>query len=102
MRWDKLTLMSQEAFQQAQSKAEELGHQELNAEHILWASLSQEESVILSILAKIGVSIAKVRQGLEESLERIPKVEGAGEVYLSSTLRQIMSQARKEADRRSM
>ncbi len=99
MRWDKLTLMSQEAFQQAQSKAEELGHQELKAEHLLWASLNQGESVILSILAKIGSNAAKIRQELEEALKKIPKVEGAGEVYLSSSLRQIMNEAQKEADK---
>jgi len=99
MRWDKLTLMSQEAFQQAQSRAEELGHQELKAEHLLWASLNQDESVILSILAKIGSNAANIRQELEAALKKIPKVEGAGDVYLSSSLRQIMNQARKEADK---
>jgi len=37
MRWDKLTVMLQEAFQLAQSKAQELGHQELKPEHLLWS-----------------------------------------------------------------
>ena len=32
MRWDKFTVMSQEAFQQAQSKAEEMQHQEIRPE----------------------------------------------------------------------
>ncbi len=99
MRWDKLTLMSQETFQQAQSKAEEMGHQELKEEHILWASLSQEESVILSVLDKIGANATEIRRRLEESLEKIPRVEGGGEVYLSSSLRKIMSQAQKEAEK---
>jgi len=98
MRWDKLTLMSQETFEQAQTKAEELGHQELRAEHILWAALNQEENVILSILTKIGSRVAEVLRELEESLAKIPKVEGAGEVFLSSSLRQIMKQAQQEAE----
>ena len=99
MRWDKLTLMSQETVQEAQSKTEEMGHQELMAEHILWASLNQEENVILSILDKVGADVTEIRRRLEEALGKIPKVEGGGEVYLSSSIRQIMNQAQKEAEK---
>jgi ATP-dependent Clp protease ATP-binding subunit ClpB len=98
MRWDKFTFMSQEAFQLAQSKAEELGHQELRPEHLLWSFLSQEENVVLSILAKIGVNVDKIRQDLEEALDKLPKVKGEGEIYLSSSIREVMNKARKEAE----
>ena len=60
MKWDKLTVMSQEAFHLAQSKAEEMGHQELIPEHLLWAFLSQEDNVVLSVLAKIGSNSVKI------------------------------------------
>jgi len=39
MKWDKYTVLSQEAFQLAQQKAEELGHQELRPDHLLLAFL---------------------------------------------------------------
>lgn len=97
MKWDKFTVMSQEAFQLAQSKAEEMGHQELKPEHLLWAFLNQEENVVLSLLDKIGASPGKIRQELENALAAIPNVEGGGEVYLSSSLRRIMNEAGKEA-----
>ena len=96
---DKFTVMSQEAFQLAQSRAEELGHQELKPEHLLWAFLNQEENIVTSILAKIGVNISKVLEGLESALDKIPKVKGEGEIYLSSSLRKVMSSAQKEADK---
>jgi len=99
MRWDKFTFMSQEAFQLAQSKAEELGHQELRPEHILWSFLNQEENVIFSVLAKIGADVDKIRRDLEEALEKLPKVEGGGEAYLSSSLREVMNKAQKEAEK---
>jgi len=99
MKWDKFTVMSQEAFQLAQSKAEEMGHQELRPEHLLWAFLSQEENIVLSVLDKIGASAGKIREELEKALAAIPKVEGGGEVYLSSLLRRIMNQAQKEAEK---
>ncbi len=99
MKWDKLTVMSQEGFQLAQSRAEELGHQELKPEHILWAFLNQEENIVNSVLAKIGVSSSKVVKDLELALDKIPKVKGGGEIYLSSSLRKIMNEAQKEADK---
>lgn len=97
MKWDRLTVKSQEAFQVAQSRAEELSHQELRPLHLLWAFLNQEENIVNAILAKIGVNSLKVRNEVEASLEKIPKVEGVGEIYLSSSLRQMISKAEKEA-----
>jgi ATP-dependent Clp protease ATP-binding subunit ClpB len=99
MRWDRFTVMSQEAFQAAQAKAEELGHQELRPEHLLWAFLNQEENIVNSILAKVGVNSRRILEDLKLALDRIPKVRGGGETYPSSSLRQIMSGAQKEADK---
>ena len=99
MRWDRFTVMSQEAFQAAQAKAEELGHQELRPEHLLWAFLNQEENIVNSILAKVGVNSRKILEDLKLALDRIPKVRGGGETYPSSSLRQIMNGAQKEADK---
>lgn len=99
MKWDKFTVMSQEAFQLAQSKAEELGHQELKPEHLLWVFLNQKENIVISVLAKIGASPSKIRADLERTLDKIPKVEGGGEVYLSPSMRRIMNNAQKEANK---
>lgn len=99
MKWDKFTVMSQEAFQLAQSKAEELGHQELKPEHLLWAFLNQKENIVISVLAKIGANPSKIRSDLERTLDKIPKVEGGGEVYLSPSMRRIMNNAQKEANK---
>jgi ATP-dependent Clp protease ATP-binding subunit ClpB len=99
MKWDRFTVMSQEAFQLAQSKAEEMGHPEMRAEHLLWAFLNQEENIVASILAKIEANSTKILQDLEKALEKIPKVQGGGEVHLSSALRRIMNDAQKEADK---
>jgi len=97
MKWDRFTLKSQEAFQQAQSKAQESDHQELQPEHLLWAFLGQEENVVNAVLSKIGVSPSKIRAEVEKALEVLPKVKGGGDVYLSSRLRQIVNKAEKEA-----
>ncbi|NWG75569.1 MAG: AAA family ATPase, partial [Rubrivivax sp.] len=97
MRWDKFTVMSQEAIQAAQAKAEEMGHQEVKPEHLLWSFLGQEDNIVGAVLSKVGADPARIRKGLEEALRSAPKVEG-GEVYLSTALRRVMNEAQKEAD----
>ena len=98
MRWDQFTVMSQEAIQKAQGRAEEKGHQEIRPEHLLASFLAQDENIVNAILAKIGAPAAKIRADVDAALERLPKVSGGGEATLSPTLRQILDAARKEAD----
>ncbi|MFQ6037545.1 MAG: ATP-dependent chaperone ClpB [Candidatus Aminicenantales bacterium] len=97
MKWERLTVKSQEAFQAAQAKAQEMQHQELKPEHLLWAFLNQEENIVHSVLAKIGASPVHIREQIESVLQKMPRVQGGSEVYLSSALRNILVQAEKEA-----
>ncbi|MCX6570091.1 MAG: ATP-dependent chaperone ClpB [Candidatus Aminicenantes bacterium] len=98
MRWDQFTVMSQEAVQKAQGRAEEMGHQEIRPEHLLWSFLAQDENIVNSILAKIGAPAAKIRSDIDAALDRLPKVSGGGETALSPALRQVLDAARKEAE----
>ena len=98
MRWDQFTVMSQEAIQKAQGRAEEMGHQEIRSEHLLWSFLAQNENIVNAILAKIGAPAAKIRSDIDAALDRLPKVSGGGETALSPALRQVLDAARKEAD----
>ena len=99
MRWDKFTVMSQEAIQRAQARAEELGNPEVRPEHLLWSFLGQEDNVVNALLAKLGVPAAKVRAEVDAALDRLPKTSGGGEAGLSSSLRQILTAAEKEAEK---
>ncbi|MDY0232155.1 MAG: Clp protease N-terminal domain-containing protein, partial [Candidatus Saccharicenans sp.] len=99
MRWDRLTVMSQEAFQLAQAKALELGHQELRPEHLLWSFLAQEGNIVKNLLNKIEISPAELHQELNQVLNKLPRVEGGGEIYLSSQLGEVMAEAEKEAEK---
>jgi len=98
MRWDQFTVMSQEAIQKAQGRAEEMGHQEVRPEHLLWSFLAQDENIVNSILAKIGAPAARIRADVDAALDRLPKVSGGGETSLSPALKQVLDQARKEAE----
>ncbi len=99
MQWDRLTVMSQEAFQGAQKKAQEMSHQELKPEHLLWIFLTQEENIVNNVLSKVGADAAVIKKELETYIDKLPKVEGMGEVYLSSSLRQVLLAAQQEAEK---
>jgi len=98
MRWDQFTVMSQEAIQKAQGRAEEMGHQEVRPEHLLWSFLARDENIVNAILAKVGAPATKIKADVDAALERLPKVGGGGETVLSPDLRRVLDAARKEAD----
>jgi len=98
MRWEKLTVMSQEAVQKAQAMASEMGHAEVRPEHLLASFLAQDENIVNAILVKIGAPAAEIRSEVETALARLPKVSGAGEAVFSPALRQILDAAGKEAE----
>jgi ATP-dependent Clp protease ATP-binding subunit ClpB len=99
MRWDKFTVMSQEAIQAAQARAAELGHSEVRPEHLLAGFLAQDENIVVPLLAKIGVDRAKLAKDVDRALAGWPKVQGGGEAALSSSMRELLAEAQKEADK---
>ena len=100
MWYDKLTIKTQEAMQQAQRLAAARKHQELDVEHVLLAFLEQAEGLIPQILQKLGSRPEQLRQELNAALEKRPSVSGAGtQVYLSSRLQSAMDKAIEEAER---
>jgi ATP-dependent Clp protease ATP-binding subunit ClpB len=98
MRWDRFTVMSQEAVQKAQALAEEKGQQEIRPEHLLASFLAQDENIVNAILAKIGAPAAKIRVDVDAAINRLPRVSGAGETGAGPALRQILEAAEKEAE----
>ncbi len=99
MRFDKFTVKSQELIQNAQSLASRYQNQQIEPEHLLTAMLSEKESVARSILRKLGVSPEAVAQEVTVALDRLPKVTGAGEVYLSQRTKNVLEGAFSEADK---
>jgi len=69
---------------EAQNVADQHGHQEISAEHLLLALLRQEEGIVTPILQKIGVDPKAVEAQTSAVLERVPKVSGVvGQLYMS-------------------
>jgi ATP-dependent Clp protease ATP-binding subunit ClpB len=97
-RFDKFTVKAQEALQGTQDIAGRFGNQQLEPLHLLLALIGQEEGIVPSLLARLGVAPASVRQETEAAIENLPKVGGSADHYLSPALKSVLDQATKETE----
>jgi ATP-dependent Clp protease ATP-binding subunit ClpB len=98
IRWDKLTVKSQEAMAQAQARAAELGNPEVQPVHLLLALIEDREGVIPSVLGKIGVPTERLEHELHLIEEKLPRVAGAtNQPGVSQALNKVLEQAFREA-----
>jgi len=98
IRWEKLTVKSQQAMELAQGRATELGNAELLPVHLLLALIEDREGVIPSVLGKIGVPTERLETELHQIEDKLPRVSGAAsQASLSQALNKVLDQAFREA-----
>jgi ATP-dependent Clp protease ATP-binding subunit ClpB len=98
IRWEKLTVKSQQAMEQAQARATELGNPEVLPVHLLLALIEDREGVIPSVLGKIGVPTERLETELHQIEEKLPRVAGAAtQPGVSQALNKVLDQAFREA-----
>jgi ATP-dependent Clp protease ATP-binding subunit ClpB len=98
IRWEKLTVKSQQAMEQAGARATELGNPELQPVHLLLALIEDREGVIPSVLDKIGVPTERLEHELHAIEEKLPRVAGsASQPGVSQALNKVLDQAFREA-----
>src|SRR3990167_8885356 len=101
MRMDKLTSKFQMALADAQSLALGQDHAMIEPAHVMKILLDEENSSIRTILTKAGVNISRLRSQIDTSINRLPKVQGAGgEVHVSNELNRILNLMDKLAQKR--
>ena len=96
------THKSQEAMLQAQNVARERGQQQIDALHLLYALLGQEESIVLTLLRNCGVDIEDLKRRTDQAISEIPflgKSPGIGQLYLTQDLARVLERAKEEAMR---
>jgi ATP-dependent Clp protease ATP-binding subunit ClpB len=98
IKWDRLTLKSQEAVQGAQSHAAENGNPEVLPLHLLAALLEDRDGVVIPVLEKIGVPVEQLLSGVNSAIQKLPKVQGGAQPGLSSAFQKVLEQGFKEAD----
>ena len=99
LRMDKLTVKAQEALQAAQEIAGRQGQQQVEPLHLLWALIAQGDGVVPPLLEKLGAAPARLAGEVEKQIERLPKVSGVAEQYLSKASNAVLERAFDEAQR---
>ncbi len=103
MNANKLTQRSLEAIQGAQSIAVEHDNQQVDQEHLLYALLTQEDSLAASLLGRMGVDAEAFARAVEDALGKIPRVTGSGreadKIYVTPQLDRALNEAEKQAAR---
>ncbi|MEA2642187.1 MAG: ATP-dependent Clp protease ATP-binding subunit ClpB [Chloroflexota bacterium] len=95
----RFTERGQEALVSAQRLAESRSHQQVEPEHLLHVLLTVPDSVPAEVVRKAGGQPATLAAEVERELDRIPKVYGGGQNYLSQRMRTLLTNAEAEASR---
>jgi ATP-dependent Clp protease ATP-binding subunit ClpB len=98
---DRFTIKAQEGLQQAQSRAEQLGNQEIEPEHLLLALVEQQDGIVPPMVKKIGANLSLLGSRLQDRIQTFPKVSGAAGAgaYISPRLKTVLDKAEKEAEK---
>ncbi|OHA71251.1 MAG: ATP-dependent chaperone ClpB [Candidatus Wildermuthbacteria bacterium RIFCSPLOWO2_12_FULL_40_9] len=94
------THKAQDAILRAQSIAQEKGQQQIDALHLLYALLSQEESVVLTLAQRLGLDMEGLKKKISFALDKIPIVatpQAFGQFYLTQDMAKVLDKARSEA-----
>ncbi|MDF1814546.1 MAG: ATP-dependent chaperone ClpB [Verrucomicrobiales bacterium] len=95
---NQFTLKLQEAFQAAQSLAQQKNNAEITSAHLLYVLLKDEGGVTRPVITKIGADPELITQQMEQTIDRLPSVQGSPgqETYFSSELRAVVNVAEKK------
>ena len=96
MNINKFTQKSVEAVNACEKLAYEYGNQEIEQEHLLYALLTQEDSLILKLIEKMEIQKEHFLNNAEQKLQARTKVSG-GQVFVGQKLNKVLISAEDEA-----
>ena len=96
MNINKFTQNSLQAVQSCEKVAYDYGNQEIAQEHLLYALVTQDDSLILKLLEKMNVQGTLFINRVEEAINKRPKVQG-GQVFVGQDLNNVLIHAEDEA-----
>ena len=99
MNFEKFTQNAQAAMAECQNIAVSQGHQQIDAEHLHLALLTQQDGLVPKLLRLMDAKTPEIIGELEGELEKLPKVQGAGDnMYTTRRLNHILVNASKTAE----
>ena len=93
MNFNNFTIKAQEAIQRAQQIAQGNKNQQLDTAHILKGLLSEDEQVAGHLLRKFNINVNQLNDSLDSIIEKLPKVSGTEQLYLSSSANSALQKA---------
>src|SRR5688572_25041184 len=99
MNFNKYTIKSQEAIQQAAEIAKASNQQFLESGHLLKALLAADESIVHTMLKKMGINLDHIRRKTDELIATYPKVSDTGNAYLGKDMEKLLKIAEETANK---
>ena len=96
MNINKFTQKSLQAVRDCERIASDYGNQEIAQEHLLYALLTQDDSLIAKLMEKMGLDKNLIINRVEEAITKRPKVQG-GRQYVGQDLNNVLIHAEDEA-----
>ena len=96
MNIQKFTQNSLQAVQGCEKVAYDYGNQEIEQEHLLYALITQDDSLILKLLEKMEIQKELFVNRVEEALRKRTKVQG-GQIFIGRDLNTVLVSAEDEA-----
>ena len=89
----KWTTKTQEAFAAASDLANSAGNPELTIDHLMYAVVSQEDTIVPAFLQKLGIAPGMLRASADERIASMPRVQGGADARMNRELSNVMTNA---------
>ena len=96
MNINRFTQNSIQAVQNCEKIAADNGNQELAQEHLLYALLTQDDSLILKLFEKMNIQGQLLINRVDQAIGKRPKVQG-GQLFVGQDLNNVLIHAEDEA-----
>ena len=95
------TNKAQKTVMQAQNLASDMGRQDIDALHLLFAILSDNDSIVFTLLNKLNVDTEDLQKKVRSALSQIPTASNnsrpMGQFYLTQDMDKVINGAKDEA-----
>lgn len=94
------TNKAQKALMHAQNLAREMGQQNIDALHLLFVLISNEDNIIISLLNRFNVDVQDLTRRTRNAITQIPAVSSPqpmGQFYLTQDMNRVLERAKEEA-----
>ncbi len=101
MDFNRFTERTQGAIKEGQNLAISLGHNQVDAEHLMKALLVQENGVIPKLINKLDTPLERLIQLTDQEIQKKPRVSGSGfdpeKIYVSQALSALLAKSEQTA-----